>query len=200
MADTGILPRFLGHRNVYGAPTFGVLLSASGVICLGWLSFSEVVDMLNLLFCYGQAIEFVAFLWLRWAHPDMHRPYTVPIGFAGMCVMLFFPMVFIGVIVAFSSRQALVVSSTLAVLGVFVYYVLEFSRAVQLCAFNAKEEIEWIEMQSVDPFDHEGGGARKGGNRGTEGGGEGEGAERERHDSVSSGISWEEKRGSSSLS
>ena len=140
---------------------------ASGVICLGWLSFAEVIDMLNLLFCYGQvcyqhhrptitrpssictltyplnitthsghgiirtlaypllltlalplppsqhnhslihtspaiyllppppyllttiapsihlllsqAIEFFACLWLRWAHPDMHRPYTVPI-------------------------------------------------------------------------------------------------------------------------
>ena len=54
----GILPKFLGHRNAYGAPTFGVLLSASGVICLGWLSFAEVIDMLNLLFCYGQVHDY----------------------------------------------------------------------------------------------------------------------------------------------
>ena len=112
-STTGILPKFLGHRNAYGAPTFGVLLSASGVICLGWLSFAEVIDMLNLLFCYGQAIEFFAFLWLRWAHPNMHRPYTVPIGLPGMCVILAFPLAFIFVIIAISSQMALVVSGTL---------------------------------------------------------------------------------------
>jgi amino acid transporter len=155
MADTGILPRFLGHRNPYGAPTFGVLLSASGVVCLGWLSFSEVVDMLNLLFCYGQAIEFGAFLWLRWKHPDMPRPFRIGIGFAGMAVILFFPLAFIGVIMYFSSRTALVVSGTLAFLGVGVYYVLEVSRALNICQFNSKDEIVWIEMQSIDPHDHD---------------------------------------------
>jgi hypothetical protein len=157
--------------------------------------------MLNLLFCYGQAIEFVAFLWLRWAHPDMHRPYTVPVGFAGMCLMLFFPLVFIGVIIAFSSRQALLVSGTLAVMGVFVYYVLEFSRSLNLCAFNTKDELVWIEMQSTDQYDHETGTPRKAKTAGVAAGAGGAavvgGVSRERQDSQSSEASWEEKRDSS---
>lgn len=102
-----------------------------------------------------QAIEFAAFLWLRWKHPDMPRPFRVGLGFTGMAVMLFFPLAFIGVIMYFSSRTALLVSGTLAVLGVGVYYVLEVSKALNLCHFNAKDEIVWIEMHSIDHHDRD---------------------------------------------
>ena len=68
----------------------------------------------------------------------MHRPYTVPINFAGMCVMLAFPLAFIFVIIAISSQMALIVSGTLTVMGVFVYHLLEFSKALNLCTFNTK--------------------------------------------------------------
>jgi len=73
MAERGILPRVLATRNKHGTPTYGVLLSATGVIALCWLSFSEVVGMLNLLYCYAQIIEFAAFLHLRRTRPDLHR-------------------------------------------------------------------------------------------------------------------------------
>lgn len=38
-------------------------------------------------------------------------------------------------------------------MGVFVYYLLEFSKALNLCTFNTKDEVVWIEMQSIDPGD-----------------------------------------------
>ena len=155
MADTGILPKFLGHRNSYGAPTFGVILSASGVICLGWLSFSEVIDMLNLLFCYGQAIEFFAFLHLRLYQPDMPRPFKIGVGFYGMCLMLSFPLLFILIIIYFSSRLALLISGTLAISGIFVYYMLEFYRSINACAFEDKEAIVWEYIHSTDATDHQ---------------------------------------------
>lgn len=142
MADRGILPKFLGERNQYGSPTYGVLLSASGVVCLGWLSFSEVVDMLNLLFCFGQAIEFCAFLHLRRTQPNMPRPFRVPVGFTGMCIMLSFPLMFIFVIVSFSSWTSLAISGTLSLSGVLVWYLLEFLKARQLCVFETKPEID----------------------------------------------------------
>jgi hypothetical protein len=61
-------------------------MSATGILCLCWMSFDQVyvspffqlniifdiflfvakvIEMLNLLYCYGQAIEFFAFLELR---------------------------------------------------------------------------------------------------------------------------------------
>lgn len=135
MADRGILPAFLGARNQYDTPTLGILLSASGIVALCWMSFSEVVDMLNLLFCYGQAIEFFAFLYLRYAKPDMPRPFRIPIGFYGMCVMLAFPLAFIVVILYFSSMSALVSSVVLTMLGFVLYYMLDYARVNNWCTF-----------------------------------------------------------------
>lgn len=136
MADRGILPTILGTRNKHDTPTFGIILSASGIIALCWMSFSEVVDMLNLLFCYGQAIEFFAFLYLRLYKPDMPRPFRIPIGFYGMCVMLAFPLAFIVVILYFSSRLALVLSGLLTLFGFILFYVLEWARSNGFCSFE----------------------------------------------------------------
>ena len=141
MADRGILPKVLGVRNKYGTPTFGVFLSASGVICLGWMSFTEVVDMLNLLYCYGQVIEFMAFLQLRYAQPHMHRPYKICIGLYGMCLLLLFPLLFIAVILCISSATALLVSATLALSGGGFYYLLETAKSKKWCEFENREDI-----------------------------------------------------------
>ena len=159
MADRGILPKFLGERNVYGSPTYGVLLSASGVICLGWLSFSEVVDMLNLLFCFGQAIEFAAFLHLRRTQPDMPRPYRIGIGFIGMCLMLSFPLMFIFVIISFSSVSSLCVSGGLALCGVLMWYLLDFLKNRNVCTFENKplvvRTISGIELMNITDLEEE---------------------------------------------
>jgi amino acid transporter len=136
MADRGILPSFLGARNQYDTPTLGIVLSATGIVALCWMSFSEVVDMLNLLFCYGQAIEFFAFLHLRRAKPDMPRPFKIPIGYHGMCVVLTFPLAFIVVILYFSSATALISSVLLSLLGFVLYYILELARTNSWCAFE----------------------------------------------------------------
>lgn len=136
MADRGILPSFLGHRSHYDTPTYGILLSSAGILCLCWMSFSEVVDMLNLLFCFGQAIEFFAFLHLRRVRPDMPRPYQIPVGFYGMCVILTFPLAFILVILYFSSTLSLIVAGLLSLSGLLVYYVLDVAKERQWCHFE----------------------------------------------------------------
>jgi amino acid transporter len=136
MADRGILPSFFGTRNKHDTPTYGILMSAIGVTALGCLSFTEVVDMLNLLFCFGQAIEFCAFLHLRRVKPDMPRPYKIPIGFYGMCVLMSVPMLFILVIMYFSSALSLVITVVLTLLGVIIYYLLELARERKWCQFE----------------------------------------------------------------
>ncbi|RYH27227.1 APC family permease [archaeon] len=136
MADRGILPSVLGKRSKHDTPVYGILLSSAGVLCLCWMSFSEVIDMLNLLFCIGQAIEFFAFLHLRRVKPDMPRPFKVGIGFYGMCVMLSFPLAFILVILYFSSTASLIVAAALSLSGVAVFYLLEMAKARNWCHFE----------------------------------------------------------------
>lgn len=136
MADRGILPSFLGTRNQYDTPTYGIIMSAVGIACLCWMDFSDVIDMLNLLFCFGQAIEFFAFLHLRRVKPDMPRPYKINIGFHGMCIILSFPLMFILVIIYFSSFASLALSVSLTLFGVVLYYLLEIARSLNWCHFE----------------------------------------------------------------
>lgn len=128
MADRGILPAVMGARSVHDTPVYGILLSAGGVLCLGWMSFGEVVAMLNLLYCYSQVIEFAAFLHLRVARPDLPRPFRIPIGTWGMSALLALPMGFILVVVYFSSPTALILSAVLCVMGGGMYYLLQYAK------------------------------------------------------------------------
>ena len=102
-------------------PTYGVLLSASGVVLLSVMSFSGVIAM---LYCFGQLIEFAAFLYLRYARPDLPRPYTVPLSTWAMAAMLVPPFVLIFVIIGLSSAYTIAASLLLAALGVISYFVL----------------------------------------------------------------------------
>jgi amino acid transporter len=149
MADRGILPSFLGHRNSFDTPSYGILLSASGILALCWMSFSDVIDMLNLLFCFGQAIEFFAFVYLRLYKADMPRPYRIPVGNVGACLMTAFPLLFILVIVYFSSLMSLLVSGGLALFGVVLYYILEITRSLNWCGFQDRYAEDNEEKQFI---------------------------------------------------
>lgn len=100
------------------------------------MSFTEVIEMLNLLYCFGQLIEFAAFLHLRYYKPDMLRPYKIGLDFFGMCCLLAFPTIFIFIIMWFSSLLSLVVCGCLALSGIALYYVLESAKYEKWCEFE----------------------------------------------------------------
>ena len=105
------------------------------------MSFGEVVAMLNLLYCYSQVIEFAAFLYLRYARPDLPRPFKVPIGTVGMGLLLLLPFAFIGVVVYFSSLLSLCLSALLCIMGGFVYYLLLHAKKEGWCEFEERQHI-----------------------------------------------------------
>ncbi|EFJ45190.1 amino acid carrier 4, partial [Volvox carteri f. nagariensis] len=88
MAERGFLPRALGRRSRYGTPVYGIVLSSLGVLCLAWKTFTEIVTMLNAIYCLAELLEFAAFVWLRIKRPDLPRPYRVPLPTWGLVVML----------------------------------------------------------------------------------------------------------------
>ena len=135
MADRGMIPKVLGHRNKYETPTYGVLLSAIGILCLSSMSFIDIVDMLNLVFCMGQVIEFCAFIYLRAYRMDIYRPYTVPLSLPVLCIILALPIAFIGIIIAYSSTSCLILTAIILVMGVLMYSFVEYTRSNNLCEF-----------------------------------------------------------------
>ena len=53
----------------------GIILSSLGVLALSCLSFVEIVELLNAIYCLAELLEFAAFVWLRVKQPDLKRPY-----------------------------------------------------------------------------------------------------------------------------
>jgi amino acid permease len=154
MADNGQLPKILGRRNSHGVPLYGVLLSAMGIALLGCLSFDSVIDMLNLLYCLGQIIEFVAFLHLRATQPNLHRPYRIPMNLFGCSVLLSFPLIFIGIIIYFSSPIALLFTVLCATLGVGVYHLLKLAKMNEWCEFA--NELDNVDLSVRDESEGDG--------------------------------------------
>ena len=84
----------------------------------------------------GQIIEFLAFLELRRSHMQLVRPYTIPVNFFGACALMAMPMLFIMVIIYFSSTLTLVLAFLCALLGPVAYKLLEIARDRQWCEFE----------------------------------------------------------------
>lgn len=119
----------LARRNKYGTPPYAILLSAIGVLGLGWLSFEEIVELLNLVYCFAQTLEFAAFLQLRRKFPDLIRPYKIPLGLWGLYAMLFCPILFLIFIISLASVASLIFSCIAVVVGAGLYGLMEFAKA-----------------------------------------------------------------------
>ncbi|XP_074273686.1 putative polyamine transporter At1g31830 [Silene latifolia] len=117
MGDRGMLPQIFSKRSRHGTPILGILFSASGVLALSWLEFDDIVAAENFLYCFGMILEFMAFLVLRIKHPDLDRPYKIPIGRVGCILMCIPPTALICLVLTFSSVKVLVVSLIAVVIG-----------------------------------------------------------------------------------
>lgn len=80
MAERGMLPARLARKSKYGSPPLALLLSCSGMVLAVFSTFTEVVELLNFLYCLAELLEFAAFVRLRIIAPDLHRPFRIPLG------------------------------------------------------------------------------------------------------------------------
>jgi amino acid transporter len=129
MGEMGMLPKVFAKRSKYDTPILGILFSASGVIFLSWMSFQEIVEFLNFLYCIGMLLEFAAFVWLRWSQPDLVRPYRVPLGTVGVTVMSIPATALLLLVMTFASWKTVVVSLGLLLLGFLTFPFLKYLKA-----------------------------------------------------------------------
>lgn len=50
----------------------------------------QIVDLMNIVYCLAELVEFAAFVYLRYSAPNLHRPYQVPLPGWG-CGLLLLP-------------------------------------------------------------------------------------------------------------
>ncbi|KAJ9529358.1 hypothetical protein QJQ45_013786 [Haematococcus lacustris] len=140
MAERGFLPLVLARRSPHGTPTLGIILSSAGVLVLSCLSFVEIVELLNAIYCLAELLEFAAFIWLRIAQPDLPRPYRVPLPTWG-CILMLLPaslLLMFVLVLPFANRSWTTVGATVGaiVLGIVLYPLLQVARRRGWCEFS----------------------------------------------------------------
>ncbi|XP_002986451.2 probable polyamine transporter At3g19553 [Selaginella moellendorffii] len=130
MAEMGMLPKFLARRSRHGTPVWGIAFSALGIVMLSWMSFAEIIELLNFLYSVGMLLELAAFVALRVRRPDIPRPYKAPVGDRLGCVLVCVPPAALLVFVmSFASLRVVVVSASVIVVGLGLYWGLEAAKA-----------------------------------------------------------------------
>lgn len=137
MAENGMLPQVFARRSKYGTPTLGILCSAAGVIILSWMSFQEILEFLNFLYCLGMLLEFAAFLWLRIQQPNLVRPFCIPLNTVGVCLLLLPASILIVLILFLASLKTVLLGIFISVLGCVVHPCLEVARRRRWFTFAA---------------------------------------------------------------
>ncbi|KAM7250721.1 hypothetical protein ACFE04_022604 [Oxalis oulophora] len=141
MAERGMLPEFFAKRSRHGTPFIGILFSASGVVLLSWLSFQEIVAAENFLYCFGMILEFIAFIRLRMKYPAVSRPYKIPVGTVGSCILCVPPTILICIVLALSTLKVAVISLVAVVIGLFMQPCLKYIEKKRWVKFSVSAEL-----------------------------------------------------------
>lgn len=139
-----MLPKVLSIRSRHGTPTLGMLLSCLGILIMISFDFLQIVEMLNVVYCLAELLEFAAFIRLRIKHPDLERPFKVPLPTWGLVCMLMPASVLLLFVMVnpFITGNVPVISFTLGsvALGCILYPLLGLARRRKWCEFNTVEE------------------------------------------------------------
>eukprot|EP00192_Tetraselmis_astigmatica_P024508 CAMPEP_0117685310 /NCGR_PEP_ID=MMETSP0804-20121206/21661_1 /TAXON_ID=1074897 /ORGANISM="Tetraselmis astigmatica, Strain CCMP880" /LENGTH=345 /DNA_ID=CAMNT_0005496553 /DNA_START=400 /DNA_END=1437 /DNA_ORIENTATION=+ len=144
MSERGMLPKALSRRSRFGTPTLALLLSCIGIFVMVTFDFLQIVEMLNVVYCLAELLEFAAFLRLRQKHPDLQRPFKVPLPTWALALMLLPATLLLIFIVSnpFISLDLPIICFTLGsvVLGCLLYPLLGVARRRGWCEFCEVEE------------------------------------------------------------
>ncbi|CBI37466.3 unnamed protein product, partial [Vitis vinifera] len=141
MAERGMLPSVFAKRSRYGTPLIGILLSASGVLLLSWMSFQETIAAENFLYCFGMILEFIAFVRLRIKYPAAPRPYKIPLGTIGSILMCIPPTILICIMVALSSLKVAVASLIVVIIGLLMQPCLKCAERKKWFKFSVSSDL-----------------------------------------------------------
>lgn len=125
MAEMGMIPAVFARRSRHGTPTYSILCSATGVVVLSFMSFQEIIELLNFLYGLGMLVVFSAFVKLRFKDPDLPRPYRIPLGSVGAAVMCVPPVLLIVTVMCLASARTIVVNIIVLAVGVGMYFTVE---------------------------------------------------------------------------
>ncbi|XP_031130259.1 probable polyamine transporter At3g19553 [Ipomoea triloba] len=139
MSEMGMLPSIFASRSKHGTPTFSILCSATGVIFLSWMTFQEILELLNFLYSIGMLLELAAFITLRIKKPGLRRPYKVPLQTFGATMLCLPPMLLLILVMCLASPKTFFVSGIVIVVGFLLYPAVVQSKERFYFHFNTQD-------------------------------------------------------------
>ena len=108
MAQRGLLPSVLrGERGARATPTPALLFSTCCILVLTPFTFSELIELNMSLYAASLLMEQLSLLRLRWAEPELRRPFKIPLERHWLVVVFIPQLLMCATIIAFSLRTPL---------------------------------------------------------------------------------------------
>ncbi len=118
MADDGLLPKRLNRlHSRFQTPYVSIIVcSLVGSLMILW----PFVDLLIIdvtVYGAGLSLEYISLIKLRMVSPEVHRPFKIPLGTPGLCMMIVLPVTvyFVALAGAFSSAEEAVWAAIFAI-------------------------------------------------------------------------------------
>lgn len=147
MAERGLLPKVFCRRSKHGTPTCAIIVGSVFCMIFAVFDFAELVEMVNFLYIFAQLIEFAAFVKLRHSAPRVHRPFKIPLGTFGCCVMLTPPVLLMCLLICLATLKTWLVCLFMACLGVAFNCLVDVSRRHKWLSFNSM-----VDPEDLDGF------------------------------------------------
>jgi len=118
MADDDLLHKELNrqHRR-FQTPFISILVCSIIVSLMILWPFGDLLIIDVTVYGAGLSLEYVSLIKLRRAEPDKHRPFKIPVGIPGLCLMVLLPFTvyFVALFGAFSSEEHAVWAAVFAI-------------------------------------------------------------------------------------
>ena len=97
MADDGLLPGKLSvvHKRFH-TPYVSIIVCSLIVSIMVSRTFADLLVMDVTIYGAGLFLEFFSLIKMRLKAPDLHRPFRIPLGIPGLCVLIVLPIAVYG--------------------------------------------------------------------------------------------------------
>jgi amino acid transporter len=118
MADDDLLPKVLNRQHSrFQTPYISILVCSLIVSLMVLWPFADLLIIDVTVYGAGLSLEYITLVKLRVAAPDANRPFKIPLGVRGLCVMIMLPVTvyFVALAGAFSSQEHAVWAAVFAI-------------------------------------------------------------------------------------
>ena len=146
IAAVGLAPHLFSYRLPgSGAPITAIIVQVILVAILISFDFSAILSVDNAFTAMASALQFAALVQLRLSHPDLRRPYRIPLNTAALTACTALPIMFSVFMIYISTTESwstFIVVSIATLIGVAIGVQAKFGIIASLPIAAAADEVE----------------------------------------------------------